>query len=97
MAIRAVAFDFGHTLIDEQKDGTISLESRKVEQPMLSDPKVGQPPACILRLRQDDDFSDHSQLIVQHALILVNAWLGEGRAEAGRAQRGLCQANAILR
>jgi FMN phosphatase YigB (HAD superfamily) len=30
MAIRAVAFDFGHTLIDEQRDGTISLESRPI-------------------------------------------------------------------
>jgi FMN phosphatase YigB (HAD superfamily) len=30
MVIRAVAFDFGHTLIDERKDGTISLESRPI-------------------------------------------------------------------
>jgi FMN phosphatase YigB (HAD superfamily) len=30
MVIRAVAFDFGHTLIDEQKDGAISFESRPI-------------------------------------------------------------------
>jgi len=30
MVIRAVAFDFGHTLVDEQKDAPISLESRPV-------------------------------------------------------------------
>src|SRR6266481_691802 len=30
MVIRAVAFDFGHTLINEQIDGSISLESRPV-------------------------------------------------------------------
>ena len=30
MAIRAVAFDFGHTLVDEQRDGNISLESRPI-------------------------------------------------------------------
>lgn len=30
MVIKAVAFDFGHTLVDEQKDASISLESRPV-------------------------------------------------------------------
>ena len=30
MAIRAVAFDFGHTLIDEQRDRTIPFESRPI-------------------------------------------------------------------
>ena len=30
MAIRAVAFDFGHTLVDERRDGTLSLGSRPV-------------------------------------------------------------------
>jgi FMN phosphatase YigB (HAD superfamily) len=28
--IRAVAFDFGHTLVDEQKDASIPLESRPI-------------------------------------------------------------------
>ena len=28
--IRAVAFDFGHTLVDEQRDASIPLESRAV-------------------------------------------------------------------
>jgi FMN phosphatase YigB (HAD superfamily) len=30
MVIRAVAFDFGHTLVDEQKDASIPLESRPI-------------------------------------------------------------------
>ena len=30
MAIRAVAFDFGHTLVDEQKDAAIPLGSRPI-------------------------------------------------------------------
>ena len=30
MVIKAVAFDFGHTLIDERKDGTVPLESRTI-------------------------------------------------------------------
>ena len=30
MVIRAVAFDFGHTLVDEEKDASIPLESRPV-------------------------------------------------------------------
>jgi phosphoglycolate phosphatase-like HAD superfamily hydrolase len=30
MVIRAVAFDFGHTLVDEQKDASISLDSRPI-------------------------------------------------------------------
>jgi hypothetical protein len=53
--------------------------------------------ACKFRLWQDDDFSHHSQPIVQHTLILVNAGLGEGHAEAGYAQRSLWQTNTILR
>jgi len=28
--IRAVAFDFGHTLVDEEKDASIPLESRPI-------------------------------------------------------------------
>src|SRR6266849_8049115 len=52
------------------------------------------------RLRQDDDYSHHSQLIVQHAFVLVHAGLGEGRPEARCAvevERSLRQTNAILR
>jgi FMN phosphatase YigB (HAD superfamily) len=30
MVIRAVAFDFGHTLVDEQQDALITLESRPI-------------------------------------------------------------------
>jgi FMN phosphatase YigB (HAD superfamily) len=30
MVIRAVAFDFGHTLVDEERDASIPLESRPV-------------------------------------------------------------------
>ena len=30
MVMRAVAFDFGHTLIDEQKDGNVPLESHPI-------------------------------------------------------------------
>jgi len=48
MDIRAVAFDFGHTLIDEQKDGTISLESRPIHlMPGVSEvlPHISIPPA----------------------------------------------------
>lgn len=30
MVIRAVAFDFGHTLVDEQKDASVPLESRSI-------------------------------------------------------------------
>ena len=30
MVIRAVAFDFGHTLVDEEKDASISLETRRI-------------------------------------------------------------------
>jgi FMN phosphatase YigB (HAD superfamily) len=30
MIIKAVAFDFGHTLVDEQKDASISLELRPI-------------------------------------------------------------------
>jgi FMN phosphatase YigB (HAD superfamily) len=30
MVIRAIAFDFGHTLVDEQKDASIPLESRPI-------------------------------------------------------------------
>src|ERR1035437_380097 len=48
--------------------------------------------------RQDDDFSHHSQFIVQDAFVLVNAGAGEGDAEAGRArcQRCLGQTDTIL-
>src|SRR6202795_575049 len=52
---------------------------------------------CKCRLRQDDDFFHHSQLIVQHAYIRVSAGSSEGHAEAGRAQWGLCQTGTILR
>ena len=38
MVIRAVAFDFGHTLVDEQKDTSIPLESR----PIHLMPEVGE-------------------------------------------------------
>src|SRR5207302_8931062 len=51
----------------------------------------------VFRLPQNDDFSHHSQLIVQHAFVLVNAGLGEGHAEARHAQRGLWQTDTILR
>jgi FMN phosphatase YigB (HAD superfamily) len=30
MVIKAVAFDFGHTLIDERKDGDVPLDSRPI-------------------------------------------------------------------
>jgi FMN phosphatase YigB (HAD superfamily) len=30
MSIRAVAFDFGHTLVDEQKDASVALETRPI-------------------------------------------------------------------
>jgi FMN phosphatase YigB (HAD superfamily) len=30
MVIKAVAFDFGHTLVDEEKDASISLETRRI-------------------------------------------------------------------
>jgi hypothetical protein len=30
MVIKAVAFDFGHTLIDERKDGNLPLDSRPI-------------------------------------------------------------------
>ena len=30
MVIKAVAFDFGHTLIDERKDGNVPLDSRPI-------------------------------------------------------------------
>src|ERR1039457_537700 len=48
--------------------------------------------------RQDDDFSHHSQFIVQHAFVRVNAGAGEGDAEAGRTrgQRCLGQTGTIL-
>src|SRR5436305_2440756 len=48
------------------------------------------------QLRQDNNLSHHSQFIVQHAYVRVNARLGEGHAEARRAQRGLCQTGTIL-
>ncbi len=50
-----------------------------------------------LGLGQDDDSSDHSQLIVQHAYIRINSGSGEGHAEAGGAQWCLCQTSTILR
>jgi len=42
MVIWTVAFDFGHTLIDEQRAGTVSLESRLIH-PM---PEVSEVLLC---------------------------------------------------
>src|SRR5579864_9824696 len=49
-------------------------------------------------LRQDDDLSYHSQVIMQHAFVLVNAGGGEGDAETrrGPVQRHLGQTDTIL-
>src|SRR5216683_4710700 len=50
-----------------------------------------------LKLWQNYDFPEHSQFIVQHAYVVINAGLGERHAEAGRTQRRLWQTSAILR
>jgi HAD superfamily hydrolase (TIGR01493 family) len=48
MAIKAVAFDFGHTLMDEQKDGHVPLASRPIHlMPEVSEvlPRIRLPMA----------------------------------------------------
>jgi putative hydrolase of the HAD superfamily len=48
MVIKAVAFDFGHTLIDERKDGNVPLDSRPIQlMPEVSEvlPSISLPMA----------------------------------------------------
>jgi hypothetical protein len=77
-----------------------SISALQPPERRLKQIRVFQLRLEVLGLRQDDDYSHHSQLIVQHAFVLVNAGLGEGRPEARCAvevERSLRQTNAILR
>jgi len=55
MVIRAVAFDFGHTLVDEQQDALIPLESRPIHlMPDVSEvlPRITAPLAVWANTRE---------------------------------------------
>jgi FMN phosphatase YigB (HAD superfamily) len=76
MAIRAVAFDFGHTLVDEQKDASIPLESRPVHlMPEVSEilPHISMPLAVWANTRTATG-SDLQQFLDRAGIGRFFAW-----------------------